>query len=55
MMFFVFKYFLASFPLFFIFCGFLHFPIAGTLPLPPAPQRALAPACDNVSLTTPFK
>jgi len=41
---FVFKYFLASFPLFFIFCSSLHSPIAGTLPLslaPGAPRRPL--------------
>ena len=29
---FVFKYFLASFPLFSIFCNFLHFPIGRTIP-----------------------
>jgi hypothetical protein len=40
---FVFKYFLASFPLFFIFCSFLHSPIAGTLPVSRAPRRAPAP------------
>ncbi len=46
---FVFRYFLASFPLFFIFCSSLHSPIAGTLPLSLAPRRAKAFACDNVS------
>ena len=47
--FFVFKYFLASFPLFFIFCSSLHSPIAGTLPRSLAPWRALALAYDNMS------
>jgi hypothetical protein len=47
--FFVFKYFLASFPLFFIFCSSLHSPIAGTLPRSLASWRALTLAYDNVS------
>jgi len=46
---FVFKYFLASFPLFFIFWSSLHSPIAGTLPRSLAPWRALALAYDNMS------
>ena len=46
---FVFKYFLASFPLSFIFCSSLHSPIAGTLPLSLTPRHAPAPTCDNVS------
>jgi len=46
---FVFKYFLASFPLFFIFWSSLHSPIAGTFPRSLAPWRALALAYDNVS------
>jgi len=39
---FVFKYFFASFPLFFIFCSSLHSPIDGTLPFSLAPRRAPA-------------
>ena len=38
---FVFRYFLASFPLFFIFCSSLHSAIAGTVPLSLAPGARL--------------
>jgi len=44
-MLFVFKYFLASFPLFFIFWSSLHSPIAGTLSLSLASRRTPATFC----------
>jgi hypothetical protein len=46
---FVFKYFLASFPLFFIFWSSLHSPIAGTSPPSLAPGWSPALAYDNMS------
>ena len=46
---FVFKYFLASFPLFFIFCISPLRPLGGTFPPILARQRSPALASDNVS------
>jgi hypothetical protein len=47
---FVFKYFFASFPLFFIFRNVPSHPRAGAIPLSIGRWRVPAPACDKVSV-----
>jgi hypothetical protein len=47
---FVFKYFLASFPLFFIFAVSQLYPLVGTIPPTLAPRRLPPPAYDNLSI-----
>jgi hypothetical protein len=50
---FVFSHFLASFPLFFIFCRGRLSPLAGTNRLADAQRRVAAPAYDKLSPTRP--
>jgi hypothetical protein len=51
---FVFKYFLASFPLFFIFCSSLLSPLARTVSPFLAPRRSAASAYDRMSIKRPL-